>query len=234
MIKKTRKQTIFVLLFVLLLIATILAFGAYYFNLIPNKTYTAEDFGIKTVKCDIDFNNNGIDDFTDLVLGARADAENKPRYDGAYYEGGYPPDDIGVCTDVVWRAFKNAGFDLKQMVDNDILERKNAYTQIEEADPNIDFRRVRNLHVFFEKYAVSLTCDKEKISDWQAGDIVIFGEDKHIGIVSDKRNSDGHTYIIHNGGQPKREEDYLKHGKITAHYRFDTAKVEESVLVRWK
>lgn len=221
-------------IFTALLLIAALLFAAQYFNIFHNKTYSAEDFGIKTEKSAVDFNKNGTDDYTDIMLGARKDAENEPRYDGSYYEGGYPPDDIGVCTDVVWRAFKNAGYDLKRMVDKDISERAEDYTEIREADPNIDFRRVRNLHVFFEKYAVSLTCDKEKIEEWQAGDIVIFGEDRHIGIVSDKRNSNGQTYIIHNGGQPKREEDYLKRGKITAHYRFDASKIEVEALVPWE
>lgn len=40
------------------------------------------------------------------------------------------------------------------------------------------------------------------------GDIVIFGT-THIGIVSDKRNKDGVPYLIHNAGQPLREEDAL-------------------------
>ena len=57
------------------------------------------------------------------MFGARKDAEIHPRYNGAYYDGGYPPDDIGVCTDVIWRAFKNAGYNLKDMVDNDISKR---------------------------------------------------------------------------------------------------------------
>lgn len=36
---------------------------------------------------------------------------------GLIAEGGYPPDNIGVCIDVVWRAFANAGYSLKDMVD---------------------------------------------------------------------------------------------------------------------
>ena len=61
------------------------------FNLLPRRTYTAEDFGIQTVLSDEDFNENGVDDYTDILLGARADAKNHPTYNGAYYEGGYPP-----------------------------------------------------------------------------------------------------------------------------------------------
>jgi len=206
---------------------------AAYYNLLPQKSYEAKDFGIMPVYSEVDFNNNGIDDYTDILLGARIDAENHPKYDGAYYSGGYPPDNIGVCTDVVWRAFKNAGYDLRVMVDHDIAKRPEAYPGVEIRDSNIDFRRVINLHVFFERYGVALTTDITEIEQWQPGDIVIFEDDKHIGIVSDKRNRKGQPYIIHNQGQPRREEDYLKRSKVTGHYRFDASQIDSSFLVAW-
>lgn len=231
---KQHRRKIFVI-FGVIVVAVLAAalFLASRYNLLPQKSYTAEDFGIETIKSTVDFNGNSVDDSTDLLLGARKDAENKPTYDGSYWEGGYPPDDIGVCSDVVWRAFKNAGYNLREMVDQDILARREAYPLIEEPDTNIDFRRVRNLRIFFEEYAVSFTTDINEIEEWQPGDIVIFGNDKHIGIVSDKRNKDGQTYIIHNGGQPNREEDYLKRGTVTGHYRFDASLVDSDKLIEW-
>ena len=202
-----------------------------HFNLIPKKRYTAEDFGIETIKSSTDYNKNGTNDYTDILLGARKDAENHPTYNGNYYDGGYPPDNIGVCTDVVWRAFKNAGYSLRDMVNRDIINRREAYPQIEVRDNNIDFRRVSNLQTFFEEYAQKLTTDTNEISQWQPGDIVIFNGGKHIGIVSDKRNSKGQPYIIHNGGQPNREEDYFKRAEVYAHYRFDASKIDDEVLI---
>ena len=97
------------------------------------------------------------------------------------------------------------------------------------------FRRVGNLDIFFKKYAQSLTLDINKIEEWQPGDIVVFGNEEHIGIVSDKRNSKGQTYIIHNGGQPNREEDFFKYNnmEVIGHYRFDASKINENVLVKW-
>lgn len=205
---------------------------ANYYSLLPCKTYTAEDFGIATVYSETDYNNNGIDDYTDILFGAKKDAENRPTYDGAYYSGGYPPDDIGVCTDVVWRAFKNAGFNLREMLNNDIIARPESYPNIEQRDKNIDFRRVGNLRVFFDEYALSLSIDITHIEEWQPGDIVIFGDDKHIGIVSDKRNSKGQPYIIHNYGQPNREQDFLKRSEVTGHYRFDASRIPEGKIVK--
>lgn len=32
-----------------------------------------------------------MDDYADIVAGARKDAENHPAYDSGYYQGGYPP-----------------------------------------------------------------------------------------------------------------------------------------------
>lgn len=216
---------------VVLIVAAGVAAG--YFGLIPQKTYGAEDFGIKTVQSSVDFNKNGINDYSDIMAGARKDAQNRPRYDGAYCAGGYPSEDVGVCTDVVWRAFRNAGYSLKDMVDEDIATDPKRYPHIVEADPNIDFRRVTNLRVFFEKYAISLTTDINAISAWQPGDIVVFGENKHVGIVSDRRNKDGQPYILHNGGQYQREENYLPRATVTAHFRFDASQVTAELLKPW-
>ncbi len=225
------RKRISMIIIIILLIAII--FLADYYNLLLEKTYSAGDFGIETVLSASDYNANGTDDYTDIMLGAREDAKNHPKYDGAYYDGGYPPDDIGVCTDVIWRAFKNAGYSFKDMIDNDIAAYTDDYPRVDKADPNIDFRRVPNLRIFFEKYATVLTNDTTIIEEWQPGDIVIFGDNKHIGIVSDRRNSDGEPYIIHNGGQPNREEDLFKRSEPTGHYRFDVTNIPESVIVSW-
>lgn len=229
MIKKAFK----ICFFILLLIGIGAAYQILsYWNLIPKKAYEAADFGIKTIKSSKDYNKNGVDDFSDIVLGARMEAKNKPKYKSAYYEGGYPPTTEGVCTDVIWRAFENAGYSLKDMVDQHISENVSLYPRVEgKPDPNIDFRRVPNLKVFFENNAVSCSLDPYQIEEWQPGDIVIFGKRyTHIAIVSDKRNSQGIAYIIHNGGQPVREEDALLRAyhkdSITGHYRFEIKKAK--------
>ena len=217
---------------VLIVIVIILLFILNYYNLLPKKKYTAKDFMINTVVSRVDFNNNGVDDYTDFLIGAKKDVKNKPKYRSKYYSGGYPDDKEGVCTDVIWRAFKEAGYSLKDMIDNDIEKNRLDYN-IKIIDKNIDFRRVINLRVFFDKYATTLTNDIYDIDEWMPGDIVIFGNNKHIGMVSDYRNKKGIVYIIHNGGQPVREEDYLMRGKVTKHYRFDASKIDKSILYGW-
>lgn len=186
----------------------------------------------------VDYDNDGIEDYSDLLLGARAEAKAAPAYDGGYYEGGYPPEDRGACTDTVWRAFATAGYDLKAMVDADIAHDPDAYAQVApEPDPNIDFRRVGVLNTFFARYATSLSCDVADHAAWRAGDIVVFDGGEHIGIVSDQRDARGVPFIIHNMGQPFREEDYLAYPwsmKPTAHYRFDAVRIPAEVLIPYE
>ena len=205
-----------------------------YYNLLPHRCYYGEDFGIETAVSATDFDADGTDDYLDILAGAKQDARNRPRYDGSYVAGGYPADDVGVCTDVVWRAFRNAGYSLKLMVDRDIADSPESYPRVKKRDANIDFRRVVNLRVFFDRHATVLTNDIDDIARWQPGDIVIFDDNAHIGIVSDKRNKNGHCYIIHNGGQPVREEDYFKRGTVLRHYRFDASAISPDVLVKWE
>lgn len=182
----------------LIIILTVLVFAGIQFYQKYKKVYYAEDFGIEVILSKNDMDNDGIDDYTDILLGARKEAENKPKYKSAYYSGGYPPDSEGVCTDVIWRAFKEAGYNLKDMVDEDIKNNVEKYPRVAgKPDPNIDFRRVPNLKVYFERNSISLTTDLNKIEEWQAGDIVVFGT-SHIGIISDKRNKKGIPYLIHN------------------------------------
>ncbi len=187
---------------------------------------------IPKVEVDHDQDEDGIKDLDDILEGARKGAVNKPRYHSAYYSGGYPPDDEGVCTDVIWRSLKNGGYNLKDMIDKDIKVHTGDYPRVDgKPDPNIDFRRVPNLISFFDKYATSLTTDiipndSDNLKEWQGGDIVVFGAPvNHVAIVSDVRRSDGVPYMVHNGGPHTTEQDALLYwheniSNIVRHYRF--------------
>ena len=217
-------KVLLILVIILLLIAIIATITYVIWTKESNRVvYYAKDFGIEVLKSKNDEDGDGIDDYTDILEGAKLEAERKPRYKSEYYVGGYPPDDEGVCTDVIWRALKNAGYSLKEMVDEDIKKNVEKYPRVEgKPDPNIDFRRVPNLKVYFERNQISLTTDLKKIEEWQPGDIVAFGK-SHIGIISDKRNKQGIPFLLHNGGQPLREENILEaynnYEKISGHYR---------------
>ena len=217
-------KLLLILVIILLLITIIATITYVIWTKESNRVvYYAKDFGIEILKSKKDEDGDGIDDYTDILEGAKLEAERKPRYKSEYYVGGYPPDDEGVCTDVIWRALKNAGYSLKEMVDEDIKKNVEKYPRVEgKPDPNIDFRRVPNLKVYFERNQISLTTDLNKIEEWQPGDIVAFGK-SHIGIISDKRNKKGIPFLLHNGGQPLREENILEtynnYEKISGHYR---------------
>ncbi len=191
----------------------------YYFNLIPHKKYTNEFFGIKTYVSLIDKDNDGIDDQTDILMNARNYIATKPKYKSKYYSSGYPDDEYGVCTDVVAFSLKDAGYDLRELVNEHINTNRNLY-DIDVVDKNIDFRRVLNLKTYFDDNAISLTIDIQKIEEWQGGDIVVFK--RHIGIVSDKRNYKGINFVIHHASSYQKyyEEDILEHhNDIIGHYR---------------
>lgn len=175
--------------------------------------------GIPQFHSSVDRDDDGVDDQLDILNGALTYVSTHPKYKSRYYETGYPDDGYGVCTDVIAYALKNAGYDLQVLVDADIRERPQDYG-IAEPDANIDFRRVRNLKVFFSHTAVALTTDVSEIEEWQGGDIVIF--ERHIGIVSDRRNKNGVPYIIHHNDpwQTSYEQDILeKRSDIVGHYR---------------
>ena len=179
----------------------------------------------------VDGNGNRTDDCLDLVAGAREQIEVAPVYRSEYYQGGYPPNTEGVCTDVIWRALKTVGYDWKGAVDRDIATDVSAYPRIrgESPDPNIDFRRVPNLHAFLSRTGTELTCEvvpwnAENLAEWQPGDLVIFGPgNAHIGIVSDTRRRDGVPLVIHHGWATPVEDHILEYwgDRITSHFRLD-------------
>ena len=213
-----KKILVIVTNFLIVLIIVVL-YALYRFNYIPHKKYTNEDFNIKTYVSKIDKDNDGIDDQTDILNHARDYVKTKPKYKSKYYATGYSNDEYGVCTDVVAFALIGAGYDLMNLVNEHIKTNRNLY-DIDVIDKNIDFRRVQNLKVYLDNNAIILTNDINKIKEWQGGDIVVFKN--HIGIVSDKRNKKGISFIIHHANPYQRyyEEDILEYrNDIVGHYR---------------
>lgn len=209
-----------ILLVVIITMLTIgIIYTLYIFNIIPHKKYTNSDFKIDTYISSIDKDNDGIDDQTDILNNVREYIKTKPKYKSKYYSTGYSNDEYGVCSDVVAFGLLNAGYNLMELVNKDIINNKDQYN-LEVVDKNIDFRRVRNLKIYFERNSINLTTNINDISSWQGGDIVVFKN--HIGIVSDKRNRKGIPFIIHHANpyQIYYEEDILEHrNDIVGHYR---------------
>lgn len=203
---------------------TVLGFGAYLFS--PSGSSAWEH--LPRVQSKLDTNGNGISDTQDIIAGARAYVEKRPFYRSDYYRGGYPPESEGVCTDVIWAALRHAGYDLKKSISADIRSNKTQYPRVNVQDPNIDFRRVPNLRVYFKRHGKSINTllkpgDADNLALWQPGDIVTFKNPDHIAILSDKRNEQGVPYLLHNQGPWASEGDdfmlWYRRG-ITGHYRF--------------
>lgn len=151
------------------------------------------------------------------------------HYDGSYrqlsYPGGDVPEDRGVCTDVVVRAMRAAGIDLQQRVHEDMKAHFADYPAIwglSKPDSNIDHRRVPNLETWFRRSGFALAPGR-MAAGYEAGDIVSWRLPNglpHIGIVSDRRSTDGaRPLVIHNIGAGTREEDALFDYPLTAHFR---------------
>ncbi|NNJ90908.1 MAG: DUF1287 domain-containing protein [Gammaproteobacteria bacterium] len=167
-----------------------------------------------------------------LVNAALERTSHNVRYDGSYlaisYPGGDVPDDIGVCTDVVIRSYRRLGIDLQKLVHEDMLSSFDDYPSrriwgLERTDSNIDHRRVPNLQRFFSRHGRSLEVSSRS-DNYLPGDLVTWmlpGNLPHIGIVTDRKFSDGQTpLIVHNIGAGPKLENILFRYEITGHYRY--------------
>ena len=216
-----RKIKILLIVSIVIIFIIIIMVLLYKFNIIQHKKYSNRDFGIEQYISDVDKDNDGIDDQSDVLNSAKEYVATKPKYQSKYYATGYSNDEYGVCTDVVAIALKNSGYDLMELVNEDIISNNEKYN-IDIIDKNIDFRRVKNLDVYFKNNSITLTTDLSSIEEWQGGDIIVFKD--HIGIISDKRNRNGVPFLIHHANpiQINYEEDVLElydKDYIIGHYR---------------
>ena len=203
-----------ILIFIILVIFIIISFAfLYLFNFIPHRKYTNKDFGIEDYISKTDKDGDGIDDQTDILENVRKYIATKPKYKSKYYNNGYPTDEYRVCTDLIWYALDNAGYDLKSLIDEDIKANKDAYDK-DVGDANIDFRRVRNIKVFLDRNVLVLPNNDE----FNPGDIVVY--DNHIAIISDIKNKNKENYIIHHDGVHAYLDNGLFRKEIIGHYRW--------------
>jgi uncharacterized protein YijF (DUF1287 family) len=168
--------------------------------------------------------------FEPLVDAAMERLAHRETYDGSYRRIDYPngdvPDSIGVCTDLVVRAFRGVGIDLQQLVHEDMSANFAEYPSfwgLSAPDTNIDHRRVPNLQTFLSRQGESLPVANDA-SAYRAGDVVTWmlpGNLPHIGIVAQRRSSDGaRPLIVHNIGAGPALDDILFEFAITGHYRY--------------
>jgi len=190
-----------------------------------------------------DTDEDGINDQKDIMLGAKKQLENPAKNifleegETNYYQGGDPPEGLAAGEDIIARAFLEAGFSLKDLVYEDIKDNFDQYPLREiwnqaVCDPNIDYRRIQNLEIFFKRNAKVLdilfnASDDRNLSSWLPGDVIFFDMDRdgysdNVGIISDNTTRDGVPKVIYNYIEPGYtvEKNILKEKIITGHYRF--------------
>ncbi|MET0286771.1 MAG: DUF1287 domain-containing protein [Polyangiales bacterium] len=179
-----------------------------------------------------DLDDDGIPDPLDVALGALKTALNADRYDGRYQEIGYPngdvPREIGVCTDVVIRALRNAGFDLQRAVHDDIALAPEAYPMITRANASIDHRRVKSLLPYFQRHFEAHTTRLDDASDpLRPGDVLFMDTfpdrpgTEHVGMVADTRAPNGLPHVINNwtNGTRTKPMELLSWVPVTHRFR---------------
>jgi len=192
----------------------------------PTRIYAFLFLFISSVTSAADFNK-------DITASLIERTSHSVTYNGSYISIAYPngdvPENIGVCTDVLIRAYRKIGTDLQQLVHEDIKANFALYPSkriwgLTSTDSNIDHRRVPNLQVFFKRHGQSLDISTSK-ADYAVGDIITWilpGNLPHIGMVIDQHSATtGNPLIVHNIGDGPKIEDMIFDYKITGHYRFE-------------
>lgn len=166
-----------------------------------------------------------------VLTGARAEVARKTAYLETYQKIDYPngdvPAEIGVCTDLVIRSFRNAGIDLQKLLHEDRVANPKAYPthlwQLKKADKYIDHRRCQNLVVFFRRKAVAVPADAP--SKWKAGDVIFFTQKGHefpwhVGVLTGTNDKAGNPLMAHLFPPTAAEDIATRYGPIGGVYRW--------------
>jgi uncharacterized protein YijF (DUF1287 family) len=167
-----------------------------------------------------------------LVQAAMERTKLAVRYEPAYVRLDYPNGDVpantGVCTDEIVRSYRALGFDLQQLVHEDMKRAFAAYPKIwglKSTDKNIDHRRVPNLQTYFKRRGASLPVT-QNAADYKPGDLItctVPPHLPHIAIVVPALDGGATPWIVHNIGQGPQCENRLFEFPLTGHYRFHPA-----------
>jgi len=149
--------------------------------------YKNSDFKIKNIYSKVDYNKNNIDDYSDILLGARKLVGKNIKE-----------------KELLSKSFKYAGYDIISLIGEDTS--------------------IKGINKYFAKNTYSLTNNIKVINKFNYGDIIIY--DEGLGIVSDRRNKEGITFLIYIKNNIVVEEDIMPKLKILGHYRFDATLID--------
>lgn len=176
-----------------------------------------------------------------LIVAARKQLGNDVRYEASYRRIPYPdgdvPADVGVCTDVIIRAYRaGLGLDLQKLVHEDMCAAFSQYPKLwglTKPDTSIDHRRVPNLEMFFARQGGNRSVPRGGASsdtvvvDLRPGDLLTWrlgvARLPHIGLVTEaRRASPADSAILHNiGGGPEEQPlEVMAPYLLVGHYRY--------------
>ena len=165
------------------------------------------------------------DNIIKVIEHAKWQTTQQVTYDGSYINISYPngdvPANIGVCTDVIIRAYRAVDIDLQKLVHEDIKANPRRYKNITQPNANIDHRRCSTLIPFFTSHATSLPISNED-SDYKPGDIIFWNIARgHVGLVIDEKvPGTNRYYIVHNIYSGPQKEDVLFEYPIKGHFSY--------------
>ncbi len=149
--------------------------------------YKNSDFKIKNIYSKVDYNKNNIDDYSDILLGARKLVGKNTKE-----------------IELLSKSFKYAGYNILSMIGEDTS--------------------IKGINKYFVNNTYRLTNNIKVIDKFNYGDIIIY--DEGLGIVSDKRNKEGISFLIYVKNNIVVEEDIMPKLKIIGHYRFDATLID--------
>lgn len=157
---------------------------------------------------------------------------------------GYPSSNVWISTDVISVTLRDCGYDLMDLIYEDMNEHKEAYpldirgrkTPIK----YIDFRDVIFQEKFFERNATALPVEYDKENEdnnllWQPGDIVYFqvdpdNQNQDLGGFISRYNNNGVPLVIMISKKLEKiseiEIDKLIEYKIVGHFRYPPLEVD--------
>ncbi len=154
-----------------------------------------------------------------------------------YPETGYPTENIWISTDVIAMVLNDAGYDLMELIYEDMKAHKEDYPMDiknrSEPIKHIDFRDVFFQEQFFKRNALELENNfnpnnKDNVIQWQPGDIVYFQFDPDNpyqdlgGFISSRTNDEGVPLVIMISKEFGKvsEVDKLQEYIVVGHFRY--------------